>query len=211
MGRLGHRASLGNNRKNKQSHVAVRMLSSSTSSGPSSSYSGSCSSSNCQDSESDEDTCEGREVVSLLDQLKSPTPADIARSRKVRTNNPPRGKRPCRGALGSDPKGVSPSQRVKEFTTEPFTISNGHLFCSACREQLSFKRSILKNHVCSMKHRNSKERLSRKEAREGDIASSLRKYNEQVHQHGETLPEQQQVYRVRVVSTFSRQVCHSIK
>ena len=97
---------------------------------------------------------------------------------------------------------MSPSQRVKEFATEPFTISNGHLFCSACREQLSLKRSILKNHVCSMKHRNSKERLSRKEAREGDIASSLRKYNEQVHQHGETLPEQQQVYRVRVVSTF---------
>lgn len=74
--------------------------------------------------------------------------------------------------------------------------------CSACREQLSLKRSVLKNNVSSVKHRHSKERLSKKEAREGDIASSLQQYNEHIHQRGEMLPEQQQVYRVRVVSTF---------
>ena len=176
----------------------------SSSSGPSCSHSGSadpCSSSNCQDSESDEDVGEKGKVVSLLDRLKCATSADIARPRKIRTN-PPKGKRPCRGALESDPKGVSPSQRVREFATEPFTVSHGYLFCSACREQLSLKRSVLKNHVCSMKHKNSKERLSRKEMRERDIASSLHKYNQKVHQRGETLPKEQQVYRVRVVSTF---------
>ena len=123
---------------------------------------------------------------SLLDRLKNPTPADIARPRKIRKNQPPRGKRTCRGTLGSDPKGVSPSQRVREFPTEPSTVSHGQLFCSACREQLSLKRSILKNHVESVKHRNSKERLARKGARERDIASSLKKYNEQVHPRGET-------------------------
>ena len=154
------------------------------------------------DSESDGDICKEKEVVSLLDRLKNPTPADIARPRKIRKNQPPRGKRTCRGTLGSDPKGVSPSQRVREFPTEPSTVSHGQLFCSACREQLSLKRSILKNHVESVKHRNSKERLARKGARERDIASSLKKYNEQVHPRGETLPEQQQVYRVKVVSTF---------
>ena len=51
-------------------------------------------------------------------------------------------------------KGVTPRQRVKEFPTEPFTVSHGQLFYSACREQLSLKRSILKNHVESLKHRN---------------------------------------------------------
>ncbi len=35
-----------------------------------------------------------------------------------------------------------------------------------------------------------------------DIAESLRKYNEEVHARGETLPEQQQVFRVKVVKTF---------
>jgi hypothetical protein len=132
-----------------------------------------CSSSNGQDSESD--MCKGREekeVASLLDRLKSPTTADIQRRRKITKNQPPRGKRTCTGALGSDPKGVSQNQRVKEFPTEPLTVSHGQLFCSACREQLSLRRSILKNHVESVKHRNSKERLARKCARERDIARS---------------------------------------
>ena len=57
-------------------------------------------------------------------------------------------------------KGVTPRQQVKEFPTEPFTVSHGQLFCSAYREQLSLKRSILKNHVESLKHRNSKDRLA---------------------------------------------------
>lgn len=35
-----------------------------------------------------------------------------------------------------------------------------------------------------------------------DIAQSLRKYNEEVHSRGETLPEQQQVFRVKAVKTF---------
>lgn len=44
--------------------------------------------------------CE-EEVLSLLDKLKSPTPADIARLRKIKTNDPTRGKRKCRGTLAS--------------------------------------------------------------------------------------------------------------
>ena len=54
-----------------------------------------CSSSikiNGQVSESDGDTSKGREekeVASLLDRLRSPTPADIARSWKIRSNQPP--------------------------------------------------------------------------------------------------------------------------
>ena len=49
---------------------------------------------------------------------------------------------------------------MKEFPTEPFTVSHGQLFCSAFRELLSLKRSILKNHVESLKHRNTKDRLA---------------------------------------------------
>lgn len=81
-------------------------------------------------------------------------------------------------------------------------MSHGHLFCSACREQLSLKRSIIKNHIQSSKHQKSKQRLESKEARERDIADSLRKYNETIHLRGETLPEDQQIYRVKVVTAF---------
>ena len=72
----------------------------------------------------------------------------------------------------------------------------------ACRERLSLKHSIIKNHVHSTKHQKSQQRLKHKEARELDIAESLRKYNENVHPRGESLPVEQQVYRINVVSTF---------
>ena len=35
-----------------------------------------------------------------------------------------------------------------------------------------------------------------------DIAQSLRKYNDEILARGETLPEYQQVFRVKVVKTF---------
>ena len=85
------------------------------------------------------------EVVSLLDRLKSPTPADIARPRKK--NDPPKVKRRCKGRSSSDPKSVTPSQHARKFDKEAFTVSLGHLFCSACQEQLSLKRSVIKNHI----------------------------------------------------------------
>ena len=82
-------------------------------------------------------------VASLLDRLKSPTSADIARPRKTKMNDPPRGKlRPCKGALASDLKGVTPSQRVKEFKNKSLTVLRGHLFCSACCEQLSLNNKL---------------------------------------------------------------------
>lgn len=155
----------------------------------------------CPGSTSSEETQERSMVVSILDRLKSPTLSEISQSRKTKCN-PPTGKRKCRGRLSCDPKGVSASQRVQEFDNENFTVSQGCLFCSACHEQLSLKRSIIKNHVQSLKHQKIKQRLLSKEKREQDIAKSLRQYNDENHPRGETLPESQQVYRVKVVMAF---------
>ena len=44
--------------------------------------------------------------------------------------------------------------------------------------------------------------MEKKEARERDIAESLTKYNKEIHPRGETLPQEQEVYRVKVVSAF---------
>ncbi len=74
-------------------------------------------------------------------------------------------------------------------------MSNGHLFCKACREQLSLKRSIITNHIKSTKHSKSRERLKFKHAREENIAESL---NSETHLRGETLPEEMQVYCITV-------------
>lgn len=143
-------------------------------------------------------------VVSLLDRLKSPIPAEITRKRKLKTNPPPVGKRQCKGTVASDPKSVEPKKRVREFPNEMLKVSAGTLFCEACREELGLKKSTIQNHVKSQKHVDSKKKRKMKEAREQDIAMALTKYNEKEHLRGETLPEEQQVYRVKVVTAFLR-------
>lgn len=146
----------------------------------------------------------GAKVVSLLSRLRAPAQAEISRSRKLKINPPPKGKRRCKGTLSSDPKGVSPAQRVREFSEEPLMVSNSHLFCCACREQISLKCSVISNHIQCAKHKSSKERLESKQLREKQIAQMLVQHNKEQHLRGETLPEEQQVYRVKVVTAFLR-------
>lgn len=83
-------------------------------------------------------------------------------------------------------------------------VSGGRLFCNACREELSRKRSVIVSHIKSEKHANGKAKLTEKSVHEKDIAKALIKYNEEVHLEGETLPVEQQVYRVKVFRAFLR-------
>jgi len=66
---------------------------------------------------------------------------------------------------------LKPAQRVREYSKEPFTVSNSKLFCNGCREELCIKKSSTKNHIASAKHKKGKERLKQKSAREKDIAA----------------------------------------
>jgi uncharacterized Zn finger protein len=93
---------------------------------------------------------------------------------------------------------------VKEFADDSLCVSAGKLFCRACREELSVKKSVIKNHVESMKHRSSKGRLKEKEKRDSDIVDALQRYSKQVHPKGETLSDNTRVYRVKVVREFLR-------
>ena len=84
-------------------------------------------------------------VVNVLECLKAPRLSELGRKRTVRANLPPIGKQTCRGhrAPSSEPKGVSPAQRIKENPNEALMISNRLLFCSACRKELSLKSSSI--------------------------------------------------------------------
>ena len=99
---------------------------------------------------------------------------------------------------------MSPKQRVSEFPNEQLTVSNSKLFCKACREELSLKKTVIASHIQSAKHKTGKNRLSLKEARERDIAESLVATDQQNHPVGEMLPLDQRVYRVKVLKTFLR-------
>ena len=59
----------------------------------------------------------------------------------------------------SDPKNMSPRDRIEEFPGENLCPRGGKLFCHGCKEILSSKKSILKNHLASKKHAAGKESL----------------------------------------------------
>ena len=56
--------------------------------------------------------------LSILDVLKPPTRSELTRKRKVDSNPPPKGKRRAECARSTEPKTVSPRQRIDEFPDE---------------------------------------------------------------------------------------------
>ena len=107
------------------------------------------------------------------------------------------------GLLRTTPKvRIGPAQPVREYPNEPFSVSNKKLFCKACREELSIKKSSVENHIKLSKYVKGKERISKKETREKDLSESLQKYNDDAHLRGETLPQAQQVFCVKVLNAF---------
>ena len=111
-------------------------------------------------------------VVSLLDPLKSPTTSNLSRNRKVLCN-PPSGKKRSSGSFAQKDPNVPPSARVKEFPNEELTVNSvGRLFCKACRETLSVKRSTLANHIKSVKHNECKKKLKTKQGKEIEISTA---------------------------------------
>ena len=141
-------------------------------------------------------------VVSLLNVLRAPRPSELARKRKMAVNKPPKGKRFTSGRESKGTVNIKPGQHIKEYPSEHFTISNGKLFCEACRKQLSLKKSTLNNHIQSTKHKDRKIKLQEKEKQDQTIVQALQKYNETHHIRGETLSIEHQAYRVKVVRTF---------
>ena len=84
----------------------------------------------------------------------SPVPrASISRERVPKSNT---GTYKERG--NSDPNNRSPCDRIEEFPGENLCLRGGKLFCNGCKEILSSKKSILKNHLASKKHVAGKEK-----------------------------------------------------
>ena len=140
---------------------------------------------------------------SILNSLRCPTSSVLARKRKLHKNPPSGMKRRATQAKASyEPKSVTPTSRVAEYQNEYLTVSAGSLFCSACREPISLKKSVLKLHINSQKHKSHKSKLINKQAKQRDIAEALNQYDKLNHPKGETLPESVRIYRITVVKSF---------
>ena len=137
----------------------------------------------------------------LLSRLCRPTAAEISGKRVV-ARNPPKGRKRARGPHSSDPKSVTPQQRLKKYPNECLTVSHGKLFCLACREELSTKSSVIVNHIKSVKHNSGKNALKSKQNKDLELVEALKSYEGSENPHGEMPPDQQRLYRVKVLRTF---------
>ena len=79
-------------------------------------------------------------------------------------------------------------------------MSNNQLFCLACRDELSVKNSVIVAH--STKHKAGKTRLQSQKKKELEIAEALKTQDSAICPKGESLPDNQRIYRVKVVRTF---------
>ena len=68
------------------------------------------------------------EAESLLQCLRAPKPSVLARKRIIKTNLPV-GEKSGKGRCEADPKTVTVSDRLKEYSEETFVSSCGRLFC----------------------------------------------------------------------------------
>ena len=81
-------------------------------------------------------------------------------------------------------------------------MDGGALFCSSCREELGTKKSSISALIRSAKHNNGKEKLQAKAESVVSITDHLRAYVNEFHPVGETLPENIQLYRLRVTQVL---------
>ena len=137
-------------------------------------------------------------TASLFDRLRSPTPSDLAHKRQLSYNPPPKGVKRGKGKEKGDPKNISASEHVNAYPNEHFSVSYKKLFCCACREDITTKKS---SHIKSQKHRNSKK-LAVKNKEEEDIVKALTKYDSEFHPVSEGLPSSTRVYRIKVVTSM---------
>ena len=83
--------------------------------------------------------------------------------------NPPRAHSSCQ----SNPKGIKPQQRLKEYPKATFIVSSG-AFCHGCREDLPVKKSSALYHIKSTKHNDGKKRPEQLKVKDQDIPQSLK-------------------------------------
>ena len=82
---------------------------------------------------------------------------------------------------------------VKDYPKEFLSADRGVLFRNACRTAVSRKASSLRRHLTTARHIAGKEQRTKEAKRQ----ETIEKYRAEVSPKGETLPENERVFRVR--------------
>ena len=104
-------------------------------------------------------------------------PAAIARNRSMSCSGKPAGKK-TRVAAGpsTKTKRINSAARVNGFPNESLTVSLGKIYCNACHLVLSSKKSIIKNHVTTVRHKKGKEDLEKACVRQQTLSENWATY-----------------------------------
>ena len=142
--------------------------------------------------------------ASLLSRLKAPNTSEFARKCKVDSNNPPpiphpRGRGDSVVGVERLVRNLSPQVKSIQINTLLSQTSSFFVECA-----VKSCHCVINNHIKSAKHEAGKKRLGSKEKTKLDIAEALKASDKLIHPVGETLPQEQRVYRVKVVTAFLR-------
>ena len=97
-----------------------------------------------------------------------PEPTQIARDQSLKKTNI---KYKTNGA--SDMKKVPLHDHINQFPGQHLSARGYAIFCTACREVFSSKKSILSSHCASKKHASGKEKIKKSKLREQTITEAL--------------------------------------
>ena len=126
-----------------------------------------------------------------------PAKAEIARERTLPSIS---GKNKTRG--NCDAKNITVHDRIQQYPGEQLSMKDGKLFCLACREIVSTKKSIVITHLASKKHGNGKDKLKKSKLKDQTIMEAFRAGDSK--QKDSTLPITERAYRLEVVEEFLR-------
>lgn len=147
---------------------------------------------------------EDERIESHLRSLPSLKRSELQRDRVTKVNKAPEKRRRHERKRGeNNPKNVSTFDRISKFPGEFFESRSGRLYCGACSEFLSMNLTTLKTHIRTRKHEGGKARRKQGKLKEAAITEALRT-DSQKHKVGNMLPEEERVYRVKVVDSFLR-------
>ena len=112
--------------------------------------------------------------------LCSATMSDCEQSNSDRDDGK---KRKAVGHSVHDPISVRPVDRVKQYPNNHFIVSAEKFFCTACREEVSTKKSVINLHIKSAKGKES----------------ALKCYDRSRHAVEDSLPDLTRVFCIKVV------------
>ena len=94
--------------------------------------------------------------------------------------------------------------RLKDFPNHHFAVVNQKLRCNACCEDFSLKKSTIKKHVESAKHKKGLSDIAKGKTESQTIFECLQRRDKRENVAGSSLPANMRLFRFEAVESFLR-------